>query len=72
MRVPEPGQLPTAGTVALHPANPPIVSEEPDGARSKLKSPYSGAFDGAGFIHGSTFDVKNPGSFAGWHSSKAF
>ena len=33
---------------------------------------YSGAFDGAGFIHGSTFDVKNPGSFAGWHSSKAF
>ena len=38
LRVPEPGQLPTAGTVALHPANPPIVSEEPDGARSKLKS----------------------------------
>src|SRR6185312_2212275 len=42
LRVPEPGQLPTAGTVALHPANPPIVSEEPDGARSKLKSRVTG------------------------------
>jgi hypothetical protein len=40
LRVPEPGQLPTAGTVALHPANPPIVSEETDGARSKLKSQF--------------------------------
>jgi transposase len=36
--VPEPGQLPPPGTVALHPAQPPIVSEEPDGARLKSKS----------------------------------
>ena len=40
LRVPEPGQLPATGTVALHPANPPIVSEEPDGARPKLKSRF--------------------------------
>ena len=38
LRVPEPGELPAPGTVALHPADPPIVSEEPDGARPKLKS----------------------------------
>ena len=38
LRLPEPGQLPAPGTVALHPADPPIVSEEPDGARPKLKS----------------------------------
>src|SRR6185312_6234003 len=50
LRVPEPGQLPTAGTVALHPANPPIVSEETDGARSKLKSPFAApvVYDSAG------------------------
>ena len=42
LRVPEPGQLPAPGTVALHPANPPIVSEEPDGARPKLKGRKSG------------------------------
>jgi hypothetical protein len=33
---------------------------------------YNGAFDDGGTINGSTFDLKNPGSFAGWHSSKAF
>ena len=31
LRVPQPGELSTPGTVALHPADPPIVSEEPDG-----------------------------------------
>jgi hypothetical protein len=41
LRVREPGQLPP-GTVALHPAQPPIVSEEPDGARLKSKSRISG------------------------------
>ena len=40
LRVPEPGQLPAPGTVALHPAHPPIVSEETDGARPKLKSRF--------------------------------
>ena len=39
LRLPEPGELPAPGTVALHPAHPPIVSEEPDGARLKSKSP---------------------------------
>ena len=34
----EPGELPAPSTVALHPAHPPIVSEETDGARPKLKS----------------------------------
>jgi len=38
VRVQEPGELTATGTLALHPANPPIVSEEPDGARPKLKS----------------------------------
>ena len=28
-------------TVALHPANPPIVSEEPDGARLRSKSRFA-------------------------------
>src|SRR5215204_5441480 len=38
LRLSEPGQLPAPGTVALHPAHPPIVSENPDGARLKSKS----------------------------------
>jgi hypothetical protein len=33
---------------------------------------YNGAFDGEGRINGSTFDLKNPGSFAGWHSDRTF
>ena len=33
---------------------------------------YNGAFDGQGQINGSTFDLKNPGTFAGWHSDKTF
>jgi hypothetical protein len=33
---------------------------------------YNGAFDGQGQINGSTFDLKNPGAFAGWHSSTKF
>ena len=41
LRVPEPGELPAPGTVALHPADPPIVSEETDGARPKLKSRFT-------------------------------
>jgi hypothetical protein len=36
--VPEPGELPASSTVALHPAHPPIVSEETDGARLRSKS----------------------------------
>ncbi|MFY9807610.1 MAG: transposase [Pseudonocardiaceae bacterium] len=39
LRIPKPGQLPPPSTVALHPANTPIVSEEPDGARLRSKSP---------------------------------
>ena len=42
LRIPEPGELPTPSTVALHPAHPPIVSEEPDGARLRSKSPFIG------------------------------
>ena len=42
LRVQEPGQLPPPRTVALHPADPPIVSEETDGARLKSKSPFVG------------------------------
>ncbi len=38
-RLPEPGQLPAPSTVALHPAHPPIVSEEPNGARLKIEEP---------------------------------
>src|SRR4029079_15723409 len=38
LRLQEPGQLSAQSTVALHPANPPIVSEEPDGARLRSKS----------------------------------
>src|SRR5205809_3275308 len=38
-RVQKPGELPTPSTVALHPAHPPIVSEETDGARLRSKSP---------------------------------
>jgi hypothetical protein len=40
LRLQEPGQLPATGTVALHPPDPPIVSEESDGARPKLKSHF--------------------------------
>jgi hypothetical protein len=36
------------------------------------KGAYNGSFDEQGFIHGSTFDIRHPGHFAGWHSSKAF
>src|SRR6478672_12820740 len=39
--IPEPGELPATGKVALHPAHPPIVSEEPDGARLRLKSHFT-------------------------------
>src|SRR6185295_11360700 len=38
LRLPEPRELPSPGKVALHPAHPPISSEEPDGARLKSKS----------------------------------
>jgi hypothetical protein len=41
LRLPEPGELPASSTVAPHPGDPPIVSEEPDGARPKLKSPLT-------------------------------
>jgi hypothetical protein len=30
------------------------------------------AFDAQVRINGSTFDLKNPGSFAGWHSDRTF
>ena len=43
LRLPQPGQLPAPGTVALHPAHPPIVSEETDGARLRSKSHQSRA-----------------------------
>jgi hypothetical protein len=33
---------------------------------------YNGAFDTNGQINGSTFDLRNPGSFAGWHSDRTF
>jgi hypothetical protein len=33
---------------------------------------YNGAFDDHGVINGSTFDIKHPQSFAGWHSSRGF
>jgi hypothetical protein len=33
---------------------------------------YIGAFDGGGFLNGSTFDIKNPQVHAGWKSSRAF
>lgn len=33
---------------------------------------YNGAFDAQGRINGSTFDLKNPGSVAGWHSDRTF
>jgi hypothetical protein len=33
---------------------------------------YQGAFDAAGRINGSTFDLRNPSSVAGWHSDKTF
>ena len=39
---------------------------------NETRGAYNGAFDEQGFIHGSTFDVRHPGSFTGWHSSKAF
>ena len=41
LRFPEPGELPAPSTVALHPAHPPIVSEEPDGARLRSKSRFA-------------------------------
>jgi hypothetical protein len=40
LRIQKPGQLPSPSTVALHPANTPIVSEESDGARLRSKSQY--------------------------------
>jgi len=33
---------------------------------------YNGAFDGAGFLHGAGFDIKNPRNVAGWSSSRSF
>ena len=33
---------------------------------------YQGRFDGGNFLNGSTFDVKNPTSHAGWRSDRAF
>jgi hypothetical protein len=33
---------------------------------------YNGVFGPDGFLNGSTFDVKHPGSFAGWRSNMAF
>jgi hypothetical protein len=33
---------------------------------------YNGAFNAQGQINGSTFDLKHPGSFAGWHSDRTF
>jgi hypothetical protein len=41
--IPKPRQLPPPSTVALHPANRPIVSEESDGARLRSKSRLSHA-----------------------------
>ncbi len=41
LRVQEPGQLPAPRTVALHPANPPIVNEEPDRARLRRARKHS-------------------------------
>lgn len=36
------------------------------------KGRYQGTFDADNFLFGSTFDVKNPGSFAGWRSAEPF
>jgi hypothetical protein len=36
------------------------------------KGAYIGVFNPQGVIHGATFDVSNPSSFAGWESLKAF
>jgi hypothetical protein len=33
---------------------------------------YNGAFDERGVIHGATFDINHPESFAGWTSSRVF
>ena len=33
---------------------------------------YSAGFDGPGMLRGATFDLKNPGSSAEWHSDKPF
>ena len=33
---------------------------------------YNGAFDGQGRLFGATFDLKNPGSTAEWHSDRTF
>jgi hypothetical protein len=33
---------------------------------------YQGAFDEQGHLNGSTFDLKNPGTFAGWHTDQTF
>jgi hypothetical protein len=33
---------------------------------------YNGVFDPSGTIHGSTFDVQNPTSTAGWTSLRSF
>ena len=33
---------------------------------------YNGAFDEQGRLFGATFDLKNPGSTAEWHSDRTF
>jgi hypothetical protein len=33
---------------------------------------YNGSFDDQGRLFGATYDAKNPGSTAEWHSSKTF
>jgi hypothetical protein len=33
---------------------------------------YNGSFDGQGRIFGASFDLKNPGSTAEWHSDRTF
>jgi hypothetical protein len=39
---------------------------------NQTRGAYHGAFGQDGVINGSTFDLANPGSFAGWHSSRSF
>jgi hypothetical protein len=33
---------------------------------------YNAAFDAQGQLHGATFDLRNPGSTAEWHSDRTF
>jgi hypothetical protein len=33
---------------------------------------YNGAFDQSGHLNGSTFDLRNPSSTAGWKSDRSF